>query len=81
MRSSGRGGASDSAAAEVTVRSDVLARWVELAFDGADIVTADNYFDLPAGREVTVGFELPAGWDLARAQAALRIRSVADTYS
>jgi beta-mannosidase len=78
VQASGKG---DPRAAEVLLRSDVLARWVELAFDGVDIVTADNYFDLPAGRETTIGFVLPAGWDLARAKAALRIRSVADTYS
>jgi beta-mannosidase len=65
--------------ATVVLRSDVLARWVELSLEGAEVVLDDNYLDLPAGREVAVGFELPDGWDLARAQAAFRVRSVADT--
>ena len=67
--------------ATVRLRSDTLARWVELSLDGADVVFDDNYFDLPAGRDVTVSFELPEGWDLARARAALRVRSVVDTYA
>lgn len=62
------------------LRSNALARCVELAFEGADVIFDDNYFDLPAGRELEVGFELPAGWSLERARAALRVRSVADTY-
>ncbi len=65
--------------ATVVLRSDVLARWVELSLEGAEVVFDDNYLDLPAGREVAVGFELPDGWDLGRARAALRVRSVADT--
>jgi beta-mannosidase len=66
-------------AATVVLRSDMLARCVELSLEGAEVVFDDNYLDLPARREVAVGFELPDGWDLARAQAALRVRSVADT--
>ncbi len=33
----------------VTLQSDTLARFVEVAFDGADAIFSDNYFDLPAG--------------------------------
>ena len=66
--------------ATVRLRSDTLARWVELSLADADVVFSDNYFDLPAGREVTVEFELPAGWDVERARGAIRVRSVADTY-
>ena len=65
----------------VRLRSGTLARWVELSLDGADVVLEDNYFDLPAGRDVAVSFELPEGWDLARTRAALRVRSVVDTYA
>ncbi len=75
----GAPGASARSAA-VRLRSNALARCVELAFEGADVIFDDNYFDLPAGRELEVGFELPAGWSLERARAALRVRSVADTY-
>ncbi len=69
-----------STAATVVLRSDVLARWVELSLDGADVAFDDNYFDLPAGREIAIGFRLPPGWDLERARAALRVRSVAGTF-
>jgi beta-mannosidase len=64
----------------IVLRSDVLARWVELSMDAVDVTFDDNYFDLPAGREAIVTFELPVGWDVDRARAALRVRSVADTY-
>jgi beta-mannosidase len=66
--------------ATVRLRSDSLARWVELSLDGADTIFDDNYFDIPAGRPAQVSFELPAGWTLERACDAFRIRSVADTY-
>jgi beta-mannosidase len=66
--------------ATVRLRSETLARWVELSLDGADVVFEDNYVDLPAGREFSIGFDLPVGWDLARARKALRVRSVVDTY-
>jgi beta-mannosidase len=66
--------------ATLVLRSDVLARWVELSLDGADTVFGDNYFDLPAGRSKTVEFDLPPGWDIERARAMLTVRSVADTY-
>jgi beta-mannosidase len=69
-----------SGRAVVRLRSDTLARWVELSLDGAEPVFDANYFDLPAGREVAASFELPNGWDLDRARVALRVRSVVDTY-
>ncbi len=58
-----------------------LARLVECTLTGADVIFSDNYFDLPARQVIAVTAPLPAGWDLARAQAALRVRSVFDTYS
>ena len=67
--------------AAVSLRSGNLARWVELSLDGADVIFEDNYVDLPAGREVVVGFESPQGWDLERVRRALRVRSVIDTYA
>ena len=68
------------ARAIVRLRSDTLARWVELRLDGAEPLFDDNYFDVPAGRPVQVTFERPTGWTPERARDALRIRSVADTY-
>jgi hypothetical protein len=45
------------------------------------VVFSDNYFDLPAQQVVHVTASLPVGWDLPTAQAALKVRSVYDTYS
>jgi beta-mannosidase len=58
-----------------------LARLVECSLTGVDAVFSDNYFDLPAQTVITVTAPLPAGWDLATAQAALKARSVYNTYS
>ena len=57
-----------------------LARLVECSLAGADVVFSDNYFDLPAAKTVTISADLPAGWSLTRAQAALRVRSIYDTF-
>ncbi len=70
-------------AIELSARS--LARLVEVSLTGAPaesgVIFSDNYFDLPAQKAICVTAPLPAGWDLAKAQAALKIRSVCDTYS
>jgi beta-mannosidase len=58
-----------------------LARLVECSLAGADVIFSDNYFDLPAKRDFIVTAPLPAGWDLAKARAAFKVRSVYDTYS
>ena len=55
----------------VTLASRSLARLVELSLEGADVVFSDNYFDLPAGRPVSVSCPLPSGWTLA--QGARRV--------
>ncbi|CUS03525.2 putative beta-mannosidase [Candidatus Promineifilum breve] len=72
--------AGDGQSFHVTLRGRSLARLVEVTLEGADVVFSDNYFDLPAGRAVTVTGDLPAGWDGARVAAALRIRSVYDSF-
>lgn len=64
---------------ELTARS--LARLVEVSFEGADVVFSDNYFDLPANRPMTISAPLPAGWTLAQAQAALKVRSVYESFA
>ena len=57
-----------------------LARLVELSLIGADGVFSDNYFDLPAGQTAVVTCALPSSWGLSQAEAALRIRSVYDSF-
>lgn len=73
----------DALAIEVAAAS--TARFVELALDGAgalgDVVFSDNYFDVPAGKTVTVTCPLPAGWTLDDARAALRVQSLYDSYA
>jgi beta-mannosidase len=64
---------------ELSARS--LARLVECSLTGADVIFSDNYFDLPAQKAVSITAPIPDGWDLATAQAALKVRSVYDTYS
>jgi beta-mannosidase len=64
---------------EVSARS--LARFVELALEGTDVVFSDNYFDVPGGRTVTLDCPLPEGWTLARARAELRTRSLYDSFA
>jgi beta-mannosidase len=65
----------------IEVNGRCLARLVELALDGADVIFSDNYFDLPAGRTVIITCTLPAGWNLPQAEAALQIRSVYDSFA
>jgi beta-mannosidase len=62
------------------VSAEHLALFVELALRGADAVFSDNFFDLPAGGSARITAPLPAGWTLARARRALRVRSLADSY-
>jgi beta-mannosidase len=64
---------------ELSARS--LARLVECSLTGADVVFSDNYFDLPAQQVIRIMAPLPDGWDLATAQAALKVHSVYDSYS
>jgi beta-mannosidase len=70
-----------SGALVIDLAASSLARLVEVRLDGADVVLSDNYFDLPAGATVTVTAPKPAGWTLDQARAALKLRSVVDTYS
>ncbi len=65
----------------IDLTSISLARLVEVELEGADVVFSDNYFDLPAGRTVTISAPLPAGWTQTKAQAALLTRSVYDSYA
>ncbi len=62
--------------ARVTARR--LARFVVLSLQGTEARFSDNYFDLPAGRTITVNFEIPTGWTAEQAAAALQVRSLVD---
>jgi len=64
----------------IELASRSLARLVECALEGVDVVFSDNYFDLPAGRTVSISVPLPAGWTFSQAQAAFKIRSIYDSY-
>lgn len=64
----------------VDVSAKSLARFLELSLDGMDIVFTDNYFDLPAGRSVTVTSPLPDGWSTKKARTALKLRSLFDSF-
>jgi beta-mannosidase len=67
---------------EIGLSARSLARFVELSLEGApDVVFSDNYFDVPARRKVTVTCPLPAGWTLDKAQGALRVYSLYDSFS
>jgi beta-mannosidase len=70
----------DNGQLRIQLQAQALARWVELAFDGADVIFSDNYFNLPALTAVTIDCSLPAGWTLEQARAALKIRSLYDSY-
>jgi beta-mannosidase len=65
----------------VDLQSGPAARLVELSLEGADVVFSDNYFDLPARRQVTVTCPAPAGWTPEQARSALKIRSIYDSYA
>jgi beta-mannosidase len=65
---------------DVELSACSLARLVECSLAGADAIFSDNYFDLPAKKSANVTVTLPDGWDLAKAQAVLRMRSVYDSY-
>ena len=70
----------DAGQLDVAIRGRSLARLVEISLEGADVVFSDNYFDLPAGRTVTVTCPRPAGWTQSQAEKALRVRSVYDSF-
>jgi beta-mannosidase len=72
---------SEAGQLSINVASDTLAMVLELSLAGADVVFSDNYFNLPAGRTMTVTCPLPEGWTLAQAREALKLRSICDSYA
>jgi beta-mannosidase len=64
----------------IQLQAQALARFIEVAFEGADVIFSDNYFDLPAQTAMTITCPLPGGWTLEQARTALKIRSLYDSY-
>jgi len=62
------------------VSSRSLARFVELALEGADVVFSDNYFDVPAGWTVKITAPIPAGWTLDHIKEAVRVTSLYESF-
>ncbi len=69
----------DTLVIEVTAVS--LARFVELAIEGKDVVFSDNYFDLPAGQSVAITAPMPTGMTLDEVKAALKVRSLYNSFA
>jgi beta-mannosidase len=64
----------------IDLTAKTLARFVELSFEGQDVVFSDNYFDLPASCQVRVTCPLPQDITADSAQSALRVRSLYDSF-
>ena len=62
----------------VDVSARYLARFVELYIDGTDAVFSDNYFDVPAGKTVTVNTPLPGNWTEG---STVQVRSLYDSFA
>ena len=66
----------------IAITAQSLARFVELKLDGApDVVFSDNYFDIPAGRTITITCPLPNRWTEAQAEKALQFYSLYQSFS
>ncbi len=57
-----------------------LARFVELALEGADVVFSDNYFDVVPGMPVQVSCPIPQGWSIGQVRENLRVKSLVDSF-
>jgi beta-mannosidase len=68
----------DLAVFDLSSRS--LARFVELALEGVDVVFSDNYFDVPAGVSVAVTCPIPAGWTLEQVKTALQVSDLYQSF-
>jgi beta-mannosidase len=58
---------------EISIKAQALARFVEVRLKESDAIFSDNYFDLPAGREITITCPKPQG------KVNLLVRSLADS--
>jgi beta-mannosidase len=66
---------------QIEMTASSLARLVEVSLDGVDAVFSDNYFDLPAGRSMTITTPLPTGWKFSQVQTALKIQSIYNSFA
>jgi beta-mannosidase len=62
----------------VDVSARTLARFVELSSDGMDVVFSDNYFDIPAGKTVTVSTPLPEN---RSSESTVQARSLYESFA
>ena len=62
----------------IHLTAQAMARFVCLSLPGAEVIFSDNYFDLPAGRNIQVTCRLPAGWSLDQVKSTLSVRSLFD---
>jgi beta-mannosidase len=68
----------------ITLSAEKVARFVFLSVDAPDedvIKLSDNFFDLPAGRSVTIQMPKIEGWNAEDVASALEVRSLFDTYA
>jgi beta-mannosidase len=63
------------------VSAKSMALLVEAALPGTDVVFSDNYFNVPAGREVRITCPMLAGWSVEKAKKEFCMRSVYDSYA
>ena len=64
----------------IEIAAEKTARFVWLDIAETDSVFSDNYFDLPAGRTVTVTLPAMKRWSADRVKKALRVRSLVDSH-
>ena len=65
----------------IELTSQSLARMLEISLDGLQVVFSDNYFDLPAGRTITVSCQPPDNWTLEQVHSALKFSSVYESFT
>lgn len=64
--------------AKVTLSSPLYARYVYLEAEDVIAPWSDNFFDIPAGRSVTVEVALPKGMDTQMLQKRLKVKTLTD---
>jgi beta-mannosidase len=65
---------------EIAISARKAARFVWLELEGTDAIFSDNYFDLPAGRTVTVKLLATKGWTAKHVREMLHVRSLAGSF-